>query len=73
MAKPLSRVETLFSEYNLIWFSLLLKESGEFDAPDWDSYECVLPTTTECYDCTTTSKYRASQKNRLQMFDIKDL
>ena len=24
--------------------------------PDWDSYKCVVPTTTECYDCTTTSK-----------------
>ena len=44
----------------MIFPFIQFKESGEFDAPDWDSYECVLPTTTECYDCTTTSKYRAS-------------
>ena len=36
--------------------SIFKQENGEFDAPDWDSYQCVLPTTTECFDCTTTSK-----------------
>ena len=49
-----------------------MKDNGEFEEPDWDSYSCVyrkypdlsnkiskfiLATTTECYDCTTTSKY----------------
>ena len=51
------------------------QENGEFDIPDWSTYQCVfrkfistryyifnnisfLATTTECYDCTTTSKYK---------------
>ena len=43
------------------WFAtpfvmLTCQESGVFDKPAWDDFQCVLPTTTECFDCTTTSK-----------------
>jgi len=35
------------------------RDNGLFDEPDWSQYECVLPTTTECFDCTTTRKRTA--------------
>ena len=51
--------------------SFFLQESGIFEEVEWDLYECVLrkfslmkklcyvfyslATTTECYDCTTTT------------------
>merc|ERR1719483_1569478 len=42
------------------WFAtpgilLTCQESGAFDDIDWAGYQCVLPTTTECFDCTTTT------------------
>ena len=48
------QVGSMWAICNYVTF---IQENGEFDAPDWESYQCVLPTTTECYDCTTTSKY----------------
>ena len=64
--------ETLFHLIIIIKFFDLSKSDGSFDEPDWDEYNCVyrkfsllklikfshlyVATTTECWDCTTTSK-----------------
>ena len=66
--------------------TITCQDDGEFEQPNWEDLSCVIrrfhkmnflwwlfnitATTTECYECTTTSKYTLDDLQKTFHFDV---